>query len=148
VADSVQERILDAMRLALAQGLDQAGVVRRADRPVEQDRQPWVNILDGANRTDDGVAFGVTDNRMAVRLELVAAKGVAVSADAAIDALQRQAKAILLANRTWGGLAIDTMIEAGEVERDRESSLPGGVYLLDATVWFWTKTQDPTAVGP
>jgi hypothetical protein len=148
MAAAIREQILEAMKATLIAALPDTRIERNADRPAEHDRRPWLNLIDGSQSPPSEETAGFKEYVMSVTLEGLVEKGDADNAGTPVVQLYADALAAVMADRTVGGLAQDVVEGALDIEIDRESSASGGAFTLGLTITFWTRSDDPTRLGP
>jgi hypothetical protein len=148
MAAAIREQILEAMKAALIAALPDARIQRNADRPAEHDRRPWLNLIDGSQPPPSEETAGFKEYAMSVMLEGLVEQGDADNPGTSVVQLYADALAALMVDRSVGGLAQDVVEGACDLAIDRESSAPGGSFTLDLTITFWTRSDDPTQLGP
>ncbi len=147
MALSIRERILQAIVTAL-QTIDGVEVLRNEPMSTEADGTPRLIVQDGGQSANEET-YGATAYtlRAAVDGRVWAASGE--NPGTAMNALYVQAMAALFADRTLGGLAIDLREGAmDEPALDGETGNAIGAFRVAIEIDFWTKSNDPTALGP
>ena len=154
MALSVREQILAAIATRLGTVSGVVAVVRNRRNDLNIEEFPGLVVLDGGHQAADDENAGFTRYILTVQVEgYVGAVNSVQLAEAdlgpAISALYASSLAVLMADRTLGGLAVDLHEGALDVAIDREDGHPpAGGFMLEIIVDYFTKTADPFTVGP
>ena len=149
MALSIRERVHQALLTTLQAALGAASVERNREVPVELTRTPFVVLLDGAEVSDDMLAWGSRFVTATPSLEGYTGSTTQAATGTDSNALLAQVLTALCADPTLGGLAFDLRPGAMTPDILRAPGFPpGAAFTLELTVEYWTSQTDPTSQGP
>ncbi len=140
---TVRERIL-ADLFAAIDAVPAVAAFRNRRRPVEPARLPALVVTDGDHGEADRSLTQAEMFELRVSIEGLVRDTTDAAVGPAVNALYGLALAAVMADRTRGGLAHDTVEQGLAVDFDRaEGGQPMAAFRLDLLVRYMTRPGDP-----
>lgn len=156
---TIREQIAVAVLATLVARLPGVTVFRNLDRSFEPEDGTALNIIDGGHSAPDDSHFGLKKYAMDLSIEGTVTVPTATAdptgrnpgaaVGAARNALYGQVHDAMLADHTFGGLAVDTHEGDMQVATDEgQGRAPNGAFLVGFTIDYFTTPFSASTLGP
>lgn len=145
---TIRERILAKLVEVLATELTGVRVERNRDARVQE--FPSIILIDGAQQPFEPESTGFNEYHLTATIEGYVQHEDQSELGPALNDLYGRAIKAVMADRSLGGIAIDTaegFMDPPSIGR-RENQQPTAMFSVEITVKFWTAENDPFELGP